>query len=103
MRRPLIRAKDFKLSLDKGNKLKEGHGSLSRKRALCVCGKEKKRRRKCEEECFVLMCVEVFMEKECARIKHGRKLCATSTCSKTSGILVQLVVPLKSTVGFMSK
>jgi hypothetical protein len=49
------------------------------------------------------MCGEVFMEKECARIKHGRKLCVTSTCSKASGILVQLVVPPKSTVGFVSK
>ncbi len=43
------------------------------------------------------------MEKECARIKHGRKLCVTSACSKASGILVQLVIPFKSTVGFVSK
>jgi hypothetical protein len=34
-----------KLSLDKGNKLKEGHGGSPRKMVLCVCGKEKKRRR----------------------------------------------------------
>jgi hypothetical protein len=92
-----------KLSLDKGNKLKEGHGGLPREKVLCVCGKERKRRRKCEEECLVLMCGEVFMEKECARIKHGRKLCVTSTYSKASGILVELVVPLKSTVEFVSK
>jgi hypothetical protein len=77
-----------KLSLDKGNKLKEGHGGLPRERVLCVYGKERKRRRKCEEECLVLMCGEVLMENECARIKHGRKLCVTSTCSKSSGILV---------------
>jgi hypothetical protein len=32
-----------KLSLDKGNKLKEGHGGLLRKGILCVCGKEKKK------------------------------------------------------------
>ncbi len=38
-----------KLSLDKGNKLKEGHGGLPRKRVFCVCGKEKKRKMKCEE------------------------------------------------------
>jgi hypothetical protein len=38
-----------KLSLDKGNKLKEGHGGLPRERVLCVCGKEKKKRMKCEE------------------------------------------------------
>jgi hypothetical protein len=31
---------------------------------------------------LVLMCGEVFMEKACARIKHGRKLCVASTCSK---------------------
>ncbi len=49
-----------------------------------------------------LMCGEVFMEKVCAKIKHGRKLCVASTCSKASGFLVQLVVPLKSTVGFVS-
>ncbi len=91
-----------KLSLDKGNKLKEGHGSLPRKRLLCVCGKEKKRR-KCEGEFLVLMCGEVFMEKVCARIKYGRKLCVTKTCSKAFGFLVQLVVPLKSTVGFVTK
>jgi hypothetical protein len=45
----------------------------------------------------------VFMEKVCARIKHGRKLCVTNTCNKASGFLVQLVVPLKSTVRFVSK
>jgi hypothetical protein len=39
----------LKLSLDKGNKLKEGHGSSPRKRILCVCGKERRRRMKCEE------------------------------------------------------
>jgi len=43
------------------------------------------------------------MEKVCARIKYGRKLCVTSTSSKASGSLVQLVVPPKSTVGFVSK
>jgi len=41
-----------KLSLDKGNKLKEGHGGLSREKALCV-GEEgrRKRRMKCEKGC----------------------------------------------------
>jgi hypothetical protein len=43
-----------------------------------VCGEEKNKRMKCEEGFLVLMCGEVFMEKVCARIKHGRKLC----CSK---------------------
>jgi hypothetical protein len=62
--------------LDKGNKLKEGHGGLPRKKILCVC--EEKKKMKCEEGFLVLMCGEVFVEKVCARIKHGRKLC----CSK---------------------
>jgi hypothetical protein len=46
MRRPLIRARDIKVSLDKGNKLKEGHGGLPRKRIFFVC----MRRRKKEDE-----------------------------------------------------
>ncbi len=44
---------------------------------------------------LILMCEEVFMEKMCARIKHGNKLCVVSTCSKASGFLVQLVVKFK--------
>jgi hypothetical protein len=46
--------KDFKLSLDKGNKLKEGHGGLPSEKALCVCKKKKKRKRrmKCEKGCW---------------------------------------------------
>jgi hypothetical protein len=47
------------------------------------------------------MCGEVFMEKVCARIKHGRKLCVASTCSKASRFLVQLIVLPKSTIGFV--
>jgi hypothetical protein len=35
----------LKLSLDKGNKLKESHGGSQRRRALCVCEIEKKRRK----------------------------------------------------------
>jgi hypothetical protein len=31
-----------KLSLDKGNKLKEGHGGLSRRRIFVYVGKKKK-------------------------------------------------------------
>ncbi len=64
-----------KLSLDKGNKLKEGHGGLPRERIFCVCGEEKKKRMNVRKD-LVLMCEEVFMEKVCARIKHGRKLCS---------------------------
>jgi len=34
--------KDFKLSLDKGNKLKEGHGGLpSEKGIMCMRGRKK--------------------------------------------------------------
>jgi hypothetical protein len=41
-----------KLSLDKGNKLKEGHGGLPRKKTLCVCEeRRRKRRMKCEKGC----------------------------------------------------
>ncbi len=42
---------------------------------------------------LVLMCGEVFMERVCARIKHGRKLCVANAYNKASGFLVQLVVP----------
>jgi hypothetical protein len=43
MRRPLIGARISKLSLDKGNKLKEGHEGLPRRRIFFVCmGRRKK-------------------------------------------------------------
>jgi hypothetical protein len=48
------------------------------------------------------MCGEMFAEKVCVRIKHGRKLNVASTCSKASGFLFQLNVPPKSIVGFVS-
>ncbi len=51
---------------------------------------------------LILMCGEVFMEKVCVRIKHGRKLCVASTYNKAFEFFVQLVVPPKSTVGFVS-
>jgi hypothetical protein len=47
---------------------------------------------------LVLICGKVFIEKVCARIKHGRKLCVTSTYRKASRFLVQLIVSPKSTV-----
>jgi len=41
-----------KLSLDKGNKLKEGHGGLPRKKTLCVWEeRRRKRKMKCEKGC----------------------------------------------------
>ncbi len=91
-----------KLSLDKGNKLKEGHGGLPREMIFFVYVEKKKRGEWNVKKDLVLMCGEVFMEKVCAKIKHGRKLCVASTCSKASRFLVQLVVLPKSTVGFMS-
>ncbi len=69
-----------KLSLDKGNKLKEGHGGLP-KRGLLRYVKEKKKKKKerkeCEEDCFlVLMCGEVLMGSVCVTIKHEKNLCS---------------------------
>jgi hypothetical protein len=41
-----------KLSLDKGNKLKEGHGGLPSEKAWGVCGRRRRKRRmKCEKGC----------------------------------------------------
>jgi len=34
--------KNFKLSLDKGNKLKESHGDVPRKKKHCVYGRREK-------------------------------------------------------------
>ncbi len=51
---------------------------------------------------LILMCGKGSWKNVCARIKHGRKLGVASTCSKAFGFLVQLVVPPKSTVGFVS-
>ena len=68
-----------KLSLDKGNKLKEGHGGLPRRVFLvCVYGEKKKEEKgMCEKYCFlVLMCGEVLMGSGCVRIKHERNLCS---------------------------
>jgi hypothetical protein len=70
----------LKLSLDKGNKLKEGHGGLPRKWVLCVCVKEIKRRMKCDEGFLVLMCGEVFMEKGVCKNQAWKKV----VCSKYS-------------------
>jgi len=40
-----------KLSLNKGNKLKECHGGLQKERGLLGYGRRKKKRKKCEEFC----------------------------------------------------
>jgi len=78
-----------KLSLDKGNELKEGHGGLPRERFFfCVYGEKKKRGGGSVRKELVLMCGEVFMGKVCARIKHGRKLCVASVYNKASRVFV---------------
>jgi hypothetical protein len=64
----------LKLSLDKGNKFKEGHGGSPRERVLCVCEKERNRRM-CVRKFLVLMCAEVLIRRVCVRIKHERNLC----------------------------
>jgi hypothetical protein len=93
----------LKLSLDKGNKLKEGDGGLPREKVWCVWGKKKKKKGESARKDLVLMCGEVFMERVCARIKHGRRLCVASTYNNAFGFLVQLIVPPKSTIGLVSK
>jgi hypothetical protein len=67
----------LKLSLDKGNKLKEGHGGL-RKRGLLMYGKEKKKEGEgsVRKVVLVLMCGEVLMGRVCVRIKHERNSCS---------------------------
>jgi hypothetical protein len=65
-----------KLSLDKGNKLKEGHGGL-RKGGLLMYGKKKKKGEgRVRKVVLVLMCGKVLMGRVCVRIKHERNLCS---------------------------
>ncbi len=80
MRRPLIGARDFKAFIGQGKQAQGRSWRLTKEEDffLCVWEEEKKKMRKFEEGFLVLMCGEVFMEKVCAKIKHGRKLC----CSK---------------------
>jgi hypothetical protein len=77
MKRPLIGARDFKVFIGQGEQAQGRSWRLTKKEDF-VCIWRKKKRMKCEEGFLVLMCEEVFVEKVCARIKHGRKLC----CSK---------------------
>jgi hypothetical protein len=56
-----------KLSLDKGNKLKEGHGGLQRERIWGYTkGKEKKKKNVCEE---------IFFSSYVWRGAHGKCVC----------------------------
>ncbi len=66
-----------KLSLDKGNKLKEGHGGLLRGRIFLCMGGKKKKRMKCEE----------FFSSYVWRGVHGKGVCKNQAwkevvCSK---------------------
>ncbi len=79
MRRPLIGAKGFsKLSLDKGNKLKEGHGGLPKEGLLVYVKKEKKegRRRSVRKIVFSSYVWRGAHGRVCVRIKHERNLCS---------------------------
>jgi len=79
-----------KLSLDKGNKLKEGHGGLPKESFfVCVWGEKKKGGGNVRKE-LVFMCGKVFMGKVCGRIKHGRKLCVASAYNKASGFFCSI-------------
>jgi len=53
--------------LDKGNKLKKSHRGLPREKALCVCGKERRRRREFEEEFFSSYVWRGVHEKVCVQ------------------------------------
>jgi hypothetical protein len=64
----------WKFSLDKGNKFKGVMEAHHGRGVLCVCGKERKRRMKCEE----VLSSYVWRGahgKVCVRIKHERNLC----------------------------
>jgi len=103
MRRPLIGARDFEAFIGQGEQAQGRSWKLTKREVFCVCmGRRKKRGGRNVRKELVLMCGKVFMGKVCARIKHGRKLCVTNAYNKASGFFVQLVVPSKSTVGFVS-
>jgi hypothetical protein len=101
MRRPLIRAKDFKAFIGQGEQAQGRSWRLTKGEEYFVW--EERGGGGVRKNFLVLMCGEMFMEKVCARIKHGRKLCVKNICSKAFGFLVQLVVSPKSTVEFVSK
>ncbi len=67
-----------KLSLDKGNKLKEGDGGLPREKVWCVWEKKKKKKGEgsVRKVVLVLMCEKVLMGRVCVRIKHERNSCS---------------------------
>ncbi len=66
-----------KLSLDKGNKLKEGHGGLQRERIWGLCKRKKKGKKEnvCEEGVFSSYVWRGAHGRVCVGIKHERNLC----------------------------
>jgi hypothetical protein len=60
-----------KLSLDKGNKLKEGHGGLPKGGLLVYVEKRKEGRGGVRKNFLVLMCGEVLMGSVYGKMKHG--------------------------------
>ncbi len=76
-----------KLSLDKGNKLKEGHGGLPSEKALGVWRKKKKEEEnEVGERLLVLVCGGVH-GKVMKKLKYGMELCVESHRSEASGLL----------------
>jgi hypothetical protein len=54
-----------------------GHGGSPSKRALCVCGKARRRRRRSVRKigCWFLCVQESSIEGMCVRIKHRKSVC----------------------------
>jgi hypothetical protein len=70
---------------------------------LCVLGKkEREEENEVWEGLLVLVCGGVH-GKVMEKMKHGMELCVVNNREETSGLLVWLIISLKSTVGFVSK
>jgi hypothetical protein len=78
----------LKLSLDKGNKLKEGHGGLPKGGLLVYVEKRKEGGGGVRKNFLVLMCGEVLMGSVYGKMKHGMELWVASYRSEASGLLV---------------
>jgi hypothetical protein len=74
--------------LDKGNKLKEGHGGLPKRGLLVYVEKRKEGRGGVRKNLLVLMCGEVLMGSVYGKMKHGMELWVASYRSEASGLLV---------------
>jgi hypothetical protein len=74
--------------LDKGNKLKEGHGGLPKGGLLVYVEKRKEGGGGVRKNFLVLMCGEVLMGSVYGKMKHGMELWVASYRSEASGLLV---------------